>query len=409
MKYAILIIIIILEIFFVFSGKISAQWILVHDIDSTGFIHEIHQYQNSIYAATSPKGMYRSDNNGINWTQINTGLSSNPFIQSITSKDDYIFIGGTAGVFRSSDQGNNWALSSSGISQLNITTMTSDQHRVYAGCIFAGIFSTTNQGVNWTRFGLGEGDLLNDIYDNGSSFFAGITGTIYRTTNAGVNWMLAQQGLTNNDVQSLTSIGEHTYCATYGGGVFRTANSSIVWSSFNTGINDTDINTLNTDGMNLFAGTMRKGIFFFDNPLNAWRNVSGSMTDTNIISILISNGFVFAGSNRGKIWRRPFNEIVTGIIKNSTETTHYKLLQNFPNPFNPSTKIIFEIPENNVSVRLTVTDILGKEIATPVNEQLERGSYETHFNGSTLSAGIYFSNLFINGLLFSNKKMLLVK
>jgi len=87
--------------------------------------------------------------------------------------------------------------------------------------------------------------------------------------------------------------------------------------------------------------------------------------------------------------------------------TNYSLSQNYPNPFNPSTTISYEIPKTtNVSIK--VYNILGKEIATLVNEKQETGIYKVEFNGSNLSSGIYYYKLETEG--FSQvKKMTLIK
>lgn len=69
----------------------------------------------------------------------------------------------------------------------------------------------------------------------------------------------------------------------------------------------------------------------------------------------------------------------------------YKLYQNYPNPFNPSTKIKFSVPTSkNQTVKLTVYDIIGREISVLVNEELKAGTYEVQFNAANLSSGIYF-------------------
>jgi hypothetical protein len=92
----------------------------------------------------------------------------------------------------------------------------------------------------------------------------------------------------------------------------------------------------------------------------------------------------------------------------------FSLSQNFPNPFNPTTKIKYSIPVGAYSntplqnVLLKVYDILGKEVATLVNKEQPTGEYEVEFDGSKLSSGIYFYVLnFGNQRL--NRKMCLIK
>ncbi len=77
---------------------------------------------------------------------------------------------------------------------------------------------------------------------------------------------------------------------------------------------------------------------------------------------------------------------------NGIEPSTFYLSQNYPNPFNPSTKINFSIPTTSFAM-LKVFDILGKEVATLVNEELKPGSYETTFDGKDLSSGVYFYRL----------------
>jgi DNA-binding beta-propeller fold protein YncE len=103
----------------------------------------------------------------------------------------------------------------------------------------------------------------------------------------------------------------------------------------------------------------------------------------------------------------------SGIKKiGSNVINDFKLYQNYPNPFNPSTVIKFQIKESGF-VTLKVYDILGKEIATLVNEKLKTGIYETQFSANSvsntqLSSGTYFYRIITDGYT-ETKKMLLIK
>ncbi|MBK6913705.1 MAG: T9SS type A sorting domain-containing protein [Ignavibacteriales bacterium] len=85
----------------------------------------------------------------------------------------------------------------------------------------------------------------------------------------------------------------------------------------------------------------------------------------------------------------------------------FTLLQNYPNPFNPSTTIKFQVP-NSSFVNLKVYDILGRKVATLVNEEKPVGSYEVNFDASQLSSGIYFYKLQA-GSYVETKKMTLLR
>lgn len=85
----------------------------------------------------------------------------------------------------------------------------------------------------------------------------------------------------------------------------------------------------------------------------------------------------------------------------------FELLQNYPNPFNPDTKIKFSLPEN-ISVKLTVFDDLGREVANLLDSKLEAGVYEIDWDGSSFSSGVYYYKLETNSFS-SSKKMFLLK
>jgi hypothetical protein len=85
----------------------------------------------------------------------------------------------------------------------------------------------------------------------------------------------------------------------------------------------------------------------------------------------------------------------------------YTLGQNYPNPFNPSTEISYILPEQNF-VTLKVFDVLGKEVATLVNEEKPAGKYEVDFDASTFSSGLYFYELRTENISIT-KKMVYLK
>ena len=99
--------------------------------------------------------------------------------------------------------------------------------------------------------------------------------------------------------------------------------------------------------------------------------------------------------------------IPTGTEQTFMIPEKFNLEQNYPNPFNPSTKIRFSIPSNEF-VALKIYNVLGSEITTLVNDNLQAGSYEVDFNSEGLTSGVYFYTLSTNN--FTNtRKMILTK
>jgi hypothetical protein len=83
----------------------------------------------------------------------------------------------------------------------------------------------------------------------------------------------------------------------------------------------------------------------------------------------------------------------------------FDLAQNYPNPFNPSTKIQFSIVNRQMTV-VQVYDVLGREVATLVNEVKEPGTYTVEFNASSLASGVYFYRLTAGSYLATQKMIL---
>ncbi len=92
---------------------------------------------------------------------------------------------------------------------------------------------------------------------------------------------------------------------------------------------------------------------------------------------------------------------------NIMQSDDYKLYQNFPNPFNPTTKISYKIKKEG-TVSLSVYNLVGQEVALLVYEKQSPGNYEIEFDASELTSGVYLYKLQINGFT-SVKRMTVIK
>ena len=99
---------------------------------------------------------------------------------------------------------------------------------------------------------------------------------------------------------------------------------------------------------------------------------------------------------------------VTGITReNSNIPSEFKLYDNYPNPFNPTTTIRYDIPKTG-NVKITIYDVPGRAVEILLNEKKPAGSYETHWYGTNFSSGVYFYKMETEGFS-ETKKMLLLK
>ena len=105
-------------------------------------------------------------------------------------------------------------------------------------------------------------------------------------------------------------------------------------------------------------------------------------------------------------WILKNNTIITS-LEDLTFPAQFSLEQNYPNPFNPSTTIEYSVPQNGL-VTLKVYSILGKEVATLVNEQVDAGKHKIDFDAIGLNSGVYFYKI-ESGNFVETKKMILLK
>lgn len=101
-----------------------------------------------------------------------------------------------------------------------------------------------------------------------------------------------------------------------------------------------------------------------------------------------------------------FGQFPVSVDENEFVVNNYKLFQNYPNPFNPSTSIRYQIPEAGL-VTLRVCDLLGREVATLVDEFRNAGSYEVEFDAGNLASGVYIYQLRVSDFITSNKMIIL--
>ena len=149
---------------------------------------------------------------------------------------------------------------------------------------------------------------------------------------------------------------------------------------------------------------------------NSSFNSGGSLAISNNIneSILCSVAESFIGSSvnpdyqhRSGFWYIYQEVTGTDVSEDDLLPAFFKLEQNYPNPFNPTTTIQFAVPERS-NVLIKIYDILGSEVATLVNEEMEAGWHKRNFDASSLSSGIYLFRMDA-GSYVNTKKMILIK
>ncbi|MHB1687761.1 MAG: T9SS type A sorting domain-containing protein [Ignavibacteriaceae bacterium] len=122
-------------------------------------------------------------------------------------------------------------------------------------------------------------------------------------------------------------------------------------------------------------------------------------------------GFFEASQKWGKTGDYPIKLIIersfTDVKEDKSQNFDYMLYQNFPNPFNPDTRIKYTLKSSG-RAKIIVYDLAGKEVNVLINEYKNAGSYEIKFTPKNISSGIYYYKLFINNYMIT-KKMIYLK
>jgi hypothetical protein len=150
----------------------------------------------------------------------------------------------------------------------------------------------------------------------------------------------------------------------------------------------------------------------FDNSINNYSFCGKSiLTDKYSNIYLAGDGYGSAGNI--DCFLAKYSQPVGIISHNQNITNGFCLYQNYPNPFNPTTNIRYSVSSNvnrqSSNVKIVIYDLLGKEIATLVNEKKKAGEYEISFNGASLPSGVYYYVLYADGVRMVAKKMMLLK
>jgi len=147
------------------------------------------------------------------------------------------------------------------------------------------------------------------------------------------------------------------------------------------------------------------GSFIMEGLSSGSYQLSSSVVDYNTSDV--NNVTVESANNYVNVDLVLTTDGVTSVEVSKNIVTNYALSQNYPNPFNPSTLISYQLPASGL-VTIKVYNVIGKEIATLVNEYQQSGNYSKEFSANRLTSGVYFYTI-KSGSFSATKKMILMK
>jgi len=157
--------------------------------------------------------------------------------------------------------------------------------------------------------------------------------------------------------------------------------------------------------------------------VRAPRKPDGSLPDVPYMHLAPGSDLINAGTDVGISYNGSAPDLgafeteePVAVSTTPAAAAEFVFFQNYPNPFNPKTGIRYSVPaqsgrDGQVSgvseVKITVYDVLGREVAVLVNEKKEAGTYEVRFDGSRLASGVYIYRLTAGSFVQSRKMLLL--
>ncbi|MDQ3019532.1 MAG: YCF48-related protein [Bacteroidota bacterium] len=409
--------------------------------------------------------IFKSTDTGNNWTaKAPQGTLENMNeVNFIDKNTGYILSYGNSSVsniYKTINSGNNWFSFVSIPLSYNIQFFDNNTGYILTFDINDGKFNlmkTLTGGLSWDiifKTKQVESYTLYQFIDVNTGFFSQFSNDFYKTTNGGLNW--TSQSFSPSYVYLLNfpnhDVGYLTLQTVSGHKLYKTTNTGSNWNFVR------DLNFDSTFTRRLYFINATSGFFInirSNENFKIFKTIDGGM---NLYSVF-SSGFFFPHikfindntgyitghpdfllrtTNQGENWDsikvadRPINDIEFtddntgyfvgggGMIKKTTtggviaiENTssfipdEFILEQNYPNPFNPNTVISYQLRVSSF-ISLKVYDLLGKQVATLINEKQNAGRYSVDFNGSNLPSGIYFYKI-ETGNFSETRKMILLK
>ncbi len=390
-------------------------------------------HDSTIFTAVQDFSPIYTFNGGKDWEIASTGLpAGEDGIVRINPGDaDYCYVYTIAGLQLSTDGGRTFK------SVPNIQfTFAGGRNLIGADLLYpnqvyvaaqGGVYGSVDWGMTWSKLSWPFTDpslvVVNPLDDN--TIFVGTQSNgLYVTHDAGSTWKqcnlssAAGHPYTLDIDPSDTGIVEvgMTAAPGAGGGVLLSNDGGATFKSYNAGLPSSaasltsnfactlGFNPNSSDGESALATS--NGIYLSKSPGSAWIDISGNIVPKDFRDLEWAGGSLYAATyGEGVVVT---NSSITAIRNGVGETpTGVRPLQNFPNPFNPSTSVRFDL--NHASrVTLSVFNILGQKVLEENYGVMSAGTYDINIDMKDFASGMYFYTI-VAGTLSRTGRMILLK
>jgi len=353
-------------------------------------------YHSGVLYNGSTFNIYKTTNGGLNWTSQNSGYTAQRFMAIHIIHPDTVFICGNYGkILRTYNGGQNWTTVYSDTNIQFWAMKFVNSNTGFAAGSYGTILKTTNKGDNWFTLPSGLTNAFQGMYfiNENTGFICGSL-VVLKTTNSGTSWMNLNAPYISFEMNTdIFFTDEMTgWFSTNSGRIVKTTNSGANW---NVVLEETAVWRLSfTNSLTGYGCRSDGKVVKTTNGGSNW-NIQDTPLTENLYDIHFPSGDTgYIASWSGKILKTtngggtPVSVSETG----SENIVDYSLFRNFPNPFNPSTKISFNLKENS-EVKLTIYNAAGEKVAELINAEMKKGEHEFTWDAGEFPAGVYFCRI----------------
>jgi photosystem II stability/assembly factor-like uncharacterized protein len=289
-----------------------ADW-FVPETGTTGAVYDVVLYQDKLYAASNPSGVFISVNNGNQWIDVNNNLpeAARP-AQAMTVLGNQVFVGTDSGIYSTTNNGQKWVAKNSGLGNLVVYQLLTKDNILYAVTDDAGAYYSTDAGSEW--YSMNNGDIIGMIFysieaADGKVYVGAQDGHIYTSTNRGLEWKDIRSGPLVFAIKALAVNGSKILAGT-SVGVYLSNDGGTNWKAINSGLKNTDVTDVKFNGSMFIVSTKGGGLFISNNEGSSWVPINTGLPDLNVLSFTLTSTHIFACSQFASVCRRDLSELV---------------------------------------------------------------------------------------------------